>query len=123
MLDDVDPAKAAADAAYACFSSMGQLCVSIERIYVERGVAAEFLREFRARTSALTLGAGFDYTADVGSLTSPAQFDRVVAHVADAVAKGATVEAGGQPTSRHRAVLLRADRAHRGHPGDGLLRP
>ena len=39
VLDDVDPAKAAADAAYACFSAAGQLCVSIERIYVIRGVA------------------------------------------------------------------------------------
>ena len=96
VLDDVNPAKAAADAAYACFSSMGQLCVSIERIYVERGIAAEFLREFTARTTALTLGAGFDYTADVGSLTSQAQLDRVAAHVADAVAKGATVQAGGR---------------------------
>ena len=36
VLDDVDPEQAAADAAYACFSAMGQLCVSIERIYVQR---------------------------------------------------------------------------------------
>ena len=39
VLDDVVPSKAAADAVYACFSSMGQLCVSIERIYVDRAVA------------------------------------------------------------------------------------
>jgi succinate-semialdehyde dehydrogenase/glutarate-semialdehyde dehydrogenase len=97
VLDDVDPEKAAADAAYACFSSMGQLCVSIERIYVERGVAADFLRAFVDRTRALTLGAGFDYSADVGSLTSQNQLDRVAAHVSDAVAKGATVAAGGRP--------------------------
>ncbi|TFD80137.1 aldehyde dehydrogenase family protein [Cryobacterium sp. Sr8] len=96
VLDDVDPAKAAADAAYACFSSMGQLCVSIERIYVERGVAADFLREFVVRTESLILGAGFDYTADVGSLTSQAQLERVTAHVQDALAKGATLEAGGR---------------------------
>ena len=42
VLDDVDPEQAAADAAYACFSAMGQLCVSIERIYVQRAVAAPF---------------------------------------------------------------------------------
>ena len=39
----------------------------------------------------------FDYSADVGSLASQAQLDKVSAHVADAVAKGATVVAGGQP--------------------------
>ena len=42
VLDDVDPEQAAADAAYACFSAMGQLCVSIERIYVQRKVAGPF---------------------------------------------------------------------------------
>ena len=96
VLDDVDPARAAADAATACFSAMGQLCVSIERIYVQRGVAAEFLREFSRVTGGLRLGAGFDHSADVGSLTSPAQLERVRAHVEDALAKGATIEAGGR---------------------------
>jgi acyl-CoA reductase-like NAD-dependent aldehyde dehydrogenase len=95
VLDDADPVKAATDAAYACFSSAGQLCVSTERIFVERGVASAFLREFQAATASLTLGGGFDYSADVGSLTTQAQLDRVSAHVSDAVAKGATILAGG----------------------------
>jgi acyl-CoA reductase-like NAD-dependent aldehyde dehydrogenase len=96
VLDDVDPKKAAADAAYACFSSLGQLCVSSERIYVERGVATAFLAEFTARTRSLTMGGAYDYSADVGSLTTAAQLERVTAHVNDAVAKGATVLAGGR---------------------------
>jgi len=95
ILDDVDPRRAAADAAYACFTSGGQLCVSIERIYVGRAVAGPFLREFVAATRRLKVGAAFDYTTDVGSLTNQAQFDRVSAHVADAVAHGATVLTGG----------------------------
>jgi len=95
VLDDVDPAEAAANAVYACFSSMGQLCVSIERIYVQRAVAAQFTDEFVARVKALKQGAAFDYSTDVGSLTSPAQLERVQAHVSDAVAKGARVLAGG----------------------------
>jgi acyl-CoA reductase-like NAD-dependent aldehyde dehydrogenase len=97
VLDDVDPTKAATDAAYACFSSLGQLCVSTERIYVERGVAAAFLGEFARITGELTLSGAFDYSADVGSLTTQAQLERVTAHVTDAVAKGATVLAGGKP--------------------------
>jgi succinate-semialdehyde dehydrogenase/glutarate-semialdehyde dehydrogenase len=96
VLDDVEPAKAAADAVYSCFSSMGQLCVSIERIYVQRGVADSFLQEFTAATRALILGSGLDYRADVGTLTSQAQLDRVTEHVADAVAHGATVRSGGR---------------------------
>ncbi len=96
VLDDVNPTKAAIDAASACFSSLGQLCVSTERIYVERGVAARFLDEFVATTQNLAIGSAFDYTADVGSLTSQAQLDRVSAHVKNAVDQGATVRAGGR---------------------------
>ena len=96
VLDDVDPEKAAADAVYSCFSSMGQLCVSIERIYVERGVADAFTSAFAARVSALTQGAAYDYSTDVGSLTNTAQLQRVEEHVADAVKLGATVVAGGR---------------------------
>lgn len=96
VLDDVDPEKAAADAAYACFSSMGQLCVSIERVYVERGIAEPFIAAFAARVGNLVQGANFDFGSDVGSLTTPAQLARVQEHVADAVAKGATIVAGGR---------------------------
>lgn len=97
VLDDVDPEKAAADAAYGCFAAAGQLCVSMERVYVEKGVAEAFTRAFAARTSSLVLGSAFDYSTDVGSLATKAQFERVTAHIEDAVAKGATVLAGGRP--------------------------
>jgi len=96
VLDDVDPAVAAKQAVAACFGSTGQLCVSIERIYVLDEVAAEFLVEFAEATSAIVLGAGLDYTADVGSLTSRAQLDRITEHVRDAAEHGAIVVAGGR---------------------------
>jgi len=95
VLGDADPARAAEDAVYACFSSMGQLCVSIERIYVQASIADDFTREFSRRVEALTQTAALDYTGDVGSLTSQTQLERVQQHVDDAVAKGATVLAGG----------------------------
>ncbi|MEO6944396.1 MAG: succinic semialdehyde dehydrogenase [Lacisediminihabitans sp.] len=96
VLDDVNPKKAAANAVYACFASLGQLCVSIERIYVHRNVADAFIEEFVSRTAALVQGGDFDYTTDVGSLTLPSQLSRVQSHVDDAVAKGATVLTGGK---------------------------
>jgi succinate-semialdehyde dehydrogenase/glutarate-semialdehyde dehydrogenase len=95
VLADANPATAAADAVYACFASMGQLCVSIERIYVHESIAEEFTREFVARVADLTQTAALDYSGDVGSLTSAAQLQRVQAHVDDALAKGATLLAGG----------------------------
>lgn len=95
VLDDVDPKTAAADAAYACFTAAGQLCVSAERIYVERGVADEFTAAFVERTRSLRLGATFDFSADIGSLATAAQLERVLSHIADAVARGARVLAGG----------------------------
>ena len=97
VLDDVDPEQAARDAVYACFSSMGQLCVSIERIYVARSVAEPFTAAFVQRVRELHQGPALDYTTDVGSLTSAAQLRRVTAHVEDALAKGATLLAGGAP--------------------------
>ena len=97
VLDDVDPQRAARTAVYACFASLGQLCVSIERIYVHRSVAEAFTREFVDRTAELVQGPAFDFTTDVGSLTLVSQLEAVQAHIADAIAKGATVLTGGIP--------------------------
>ncbi|GLY69843.1 succinic semialdehyde dehydrogenase [Amycolatopsis taiwanensis] len=96
VLPDAPVAKAAAGAVAACFSSAGQLCVSVERIYVHENIREEFTRAFVARTEALRLGAELGYGADLGSLTTPAQLDSVSAHVADARAKGARVLTGGR---------------------------
>jgi acyl-CoA reductase-like NAD-dependent aldehyde dehydrogenase len=75
---------------------MGQLCVSIERIYVDRSIVEPFTEAFVRQVAALTLGSALDFSTDVGSLTNHAQLERVQAHVDDAVAKGATVLTGGR---------------------------
>lgn len=90
-----DLAKAARAAVRACFSNAGQLCISIERLYVDSTVAAEFTDLFTAAVRAAKLGAAYDFSADIGSLISAAQLETVTKHVADAVSKGATVLAGG----------------------------
>ncbi|MFD7437491.1 succinic semialdehyde dehydrogenase [Streptomyces sp. NPDC059861] len=96
VLDDADIEKAADGAVAACFPSAGQLCVSIERLYVAESIRERFVDAFVARTKRLRIGAAYDYSIDVGSLTTPAQLGTVTAHVDDAVAKGATVLAGGK---------------------------
>jgi succinate-semialdehyde dehydrogenase/glutarate-semialdehyde dehydrogenase len=95
VLDDADLDKAAAGAVRACFSSAGQLCISVERLFVHESVADAFLERFVARTRALRLGAALAYGADMGSLAGERQLKAVEAHVEDAVAKGAKVLAGG----------------------------
>ncbi|TPW98667.1 aldehyde dehydrogenase family protein, partial [Schumannella luteola] len=60
-----------------------------------KGVADRFIPAFAERVRNLSLGVDFDYTADVGSLATQTQLERVTAHLDDAVAKGATVLAGG----------------------------
>ncbi|MRG60773.1 aldehyde dehydrogenase family protein [Agromyces sp. CFH 90414] len=97
VLDDVDPEQAAADAAFGCFSAMGQLCVSIERIYVHSRIAGAFERALVARLEQAKIGTALDFTSDYGSLASAAQLERVRAHLDDALAKGATVLVGGEP--------------------------
>ena len=96
VLDDVDPRQAAANALFSVISSMGQLCVSIERIYVQRAVADEFTAALVERVNSIRQGPALDYTTDVGSLTTAAQLERVTAHVDDAVAQGATLLTGGK---------------------------
>ncbi|MEW2289409.1 succinic semialdehyde dehydrogenase [Streptomyces sp. NPDC047841] len=96
VLDDADIEKAAAGAVAACFPSAGQLCVSVERLYVAESIRDAFVAAFVARTKKLKIGAAYDYSVDVGSLTTPSQLKTVTEHVDDAVAKGATVLAGGK---------------------------
>lgn len=95
VLEDADIEKAAAGAVRACFSSAGQLCISIERLYVHESVADAFVERFAARTRAMRLGRSLAYGADMGSLVGERQLETVSRHVAEAVEKGATVVAGG----------------------------
>ncbi|MFF4533823.1 succinic semialdehyde dehydrogenase [Streptomyces sp. NPDC001407] len=97
VLRDADVEKAAAGAVRGCFSSAGQLCISIERLYVHESVADAFVERFVARTRAMRLGTGLAYGADMGSLVSARQLETVTRHVEEAVAKGATVLTGGRP--------------------------
>ncbi len=95
VLEDADVEKAAAGAVRACFSSAGQLCISIERLYVHASIADDFVARFAARTKAMRLGTSLAYGADMGSLAGERQLENVRRHVEEAVAKGATLVAGG----------------------------
>jgi succinate-semialdehyde dehydrogenase/glutarate-semialdehyde dehydrogenase len=92
---DADPVRAAAIAERACFANSGQLCISMERIYVHEAVVGAFLQEFAQRARAMTMIPHVGWGASIGSLISQSQVDRFVSHVEDAVTRSARVVTGG----------------------------
>ncbi len=96
VLDDADLDRAAEGAVRACFSSSGQLCISIERMYVADAVHDEFVERFLGRLADMRVGGAYDFSCQMGSLTSTEQLEVVTRHVDDALSKGATLLAGGR---------------------------
>jgi succinate-semialdehyde dehydrogenase/glutarate-semialdehyde dehydrogenase len=96
VAEDANIAKAVDGAVRACFSSAGQLCISIERLYLHQAIADEFLDSFVVAVTSMRLSPELTFDADMGSLASAAQLERVIAHVEDARDKGAVVLAGGR---------------------------
>ncbi len=95
VLRDADLDRAAEGAVRASFSNAGQLCVSMERMFVADQVYDRFRQKFVERVRAMALRPGIEWGSDMGSLISQDQLDTVRAHVEDAVARGATVLVGG----------------------------
>ncbi|MDR0627272.1 MAG: succinate-semialdehyde dehydrogenase (NADP(+)) [Bifidobacteriaceae bacterium] len=96
VLADAPLGRTVEGAVQASFANSGQLCISIERIYVARPRFEEFAGAFAARTADLKLGGGGGWDIDMGPLISQTQLDKVADHVDEAVAKGATVLTGGR---------------------------
>src|SRR6201996_1076662 len=95
---DADLDRAAEGAVWGAFVNTGQLCISVERVYVEEPVYDEFVTKVVAKTSQLRQGmdAEHDFSCDVGSMTTAQQLAIVSGHVDDAIRKGAKVLVGGK---------------------------
>ncbi|MEH0841558.1 aldehyde dehydrogenase family protein [Micromonospora sp. CPCC 205711] len=91
----VDPVWAADQAAVGAFANAGQICVAVERIYVHRDVAEDFVDALVERAGALTVGPGRDPATELGPLVDRRHRDHVHGQVTAAVAEGATLRAGG----------------------------
>lgn len=96
VLDDVDLDEAVDGAIRGCFASAGQLCISIERLYVPRTMVEAFTERLVRAVEQLELVASLDWRGGMGCLQSRSQLETVERHLADARAKGATVLTGGQ---------------------------
>jgi len=94
---DADIERAANAASYYSMNNAGQVCISVERVYVEAPVYDEFVERVTDNIRVLRQGgpAGGPGTVDVGAVIFPPQIEIVDDHVRDAVEKGATVLTGG----------------------------
>jgi len=97
VLSDANLDRAANAAAWGGMMNSGQICMSVERIYVEEPVYDEFVAKLTAEVGKLRQGAddGRD-PKDVGAMTSPNQTAIVEEHVDDALASGARALTGGK---------------------------
>ncbi len=99
VLRDANVERAVNGAADGGLLTTGQICMSIERVYVEEPIYDEFVSRLAERVGELRQGDdGRSCTADVGAMTTPTQLEIVSDHVEDAREKGAEVLTGG----RHR---------------------
>ncbi|MFZ2470630.1 MAG: NAD-dependent succinate-semialdehyde dehydrogenase [Methanothrix sp.] len=93
---DADIEAAAASAAQRAFSNMGQICISVNRIYVAQEVAEEFTKLLISCAERLKIGNGLEPDVDLGPMFSREQRERTQGHVADAIEKGAELLTGGR---------------------------
>jgi len=95
VLKDANLERAANCAVWGGLVNSGQVCISVERVYVEEPVYARFVELVEEKFKKVKQGPSAE-AVDVGSMTFPPQLEKVERHVADAVAKGAKVLAGGR---------------------------
>jgi acyl-CoA reductase-like NAD-dependent aldehyde dehydrogenase len=93
---DADLAYAAERCAIGGFSYAGQSCISVQRIFVHRGVKEEFLAELLPRIEALKLGDPLDEKTDVGPMISQEAARRAEQWIGEAASGGAKLLAGGK---------------------------
>ncbi|UTN04012.1 aldehyde dehydrogenase family protein [Flavobacterium bizetiae] len=81
------------------FYHAGQVCVSVQRIYVNQKIVERFIEAFAAATTKLVTGNPLDQKTDVGPLISPKEVNRVEKWVNEAIKKGAKLITGGKRIS------------------------
>ena len=97
VLADANLDVAASAAVWGSYTNCGQVCLSVERIFVEQSIGDEFAARCVAKTKKLRLGPGNDPSTDVGPMIRPQHVQRMVDLVEDAVSRGAHVLCGGHP--------------------------
>jgi len=95
VFDDADIDAAVEGAMVSKYRNAGQTCVCANRFYVQAGVYDAFVQKLAAKAGGIKVGNGFEPGVNQGPLIDDAAIAKVESHVADAVAKGASVVLGG----------------------------
>ncbi|MDK8873781.1 NAD-dependent succinate-semialdehyde dehydrogenase [Paracoccus sp. SSJ] len=107
VFDDADLDAAVEGAIASKFRNGGQTCVCSNRILVQAGVYDAFAEKLGAKVAAMKVGPGTQAGNDIGPMINRAALDKIARHVADAVAKGATVAARAEiPEGQYAAPVV-----------------
>lgn len=98
---DCDLEAAVIGAVRRSFRNMGQICIAVNRIYVQREIYDSFLCRMTEQTKQLLIGDGLDEPADLGPMCTSSGRQKVIAHIEDALNRGATLCCGGQIPTGH----------------------
>jgi acyl-CoA reductase-like NAD-dependent aldehyde dehydrogenase len=99
VLADADLDVASSAAVWSSYTNCGQVCLSVERLFVERAIREPFAARCVDKTKKLRLGPGNDPATNVGPLIRPQHVQRMSDLIADAVSHGARVLCGGRSRS------------------------
>lgn len=100
VFEDADIDAAAIGGASNRFRGTGQICISSTRFLIQRNAYERFVERFLAKTRELIVGDGLAPDTQVGPLANPRQLAKMEALVADALAQGAKLLAGGKRMDR-----------------------
>lgn len=118
VLEDADLEQAASAAVWGAFTNCGQACAAVERLYVHTDIAEKITTLIVEKTRKLRVGNGLDPAMDMGPLSNKDQLDKVMAHIEDAMSRGAEILTGGRPLADMKGyffaptVLNHVDHAH-----------
>ncbi len=96
VFDDADLEAAVEGAVASKYRNSGQTCVCTNRFYAQAGIHDAFVDRLSARVRQLRLGHGLAPDTDIGPLIDQAAVEKVEAHLADALSKGAVLVTGGK---------------------------
>ncbi len=104
VFDDVPLARPVAGALWGAFTNAGQSCSAVERLLVQDTIFERFMDMLVAEAGKLVVQPDDDGDADIGRMTAAFQRDKVVAHVEEALAKGARLRFGRMP-NKHSLIV------------------
>lgn len=96
LFEDTDVEQAVKLLVKGAFAFSGQVCISAQRVYVQKNIYDQFLEQYVKQTNDLKVGNPEDEDTDIGPMISKEEAERAKQWIDDAVENGATIAAGGE---------------------------